>query len=228
MAPAHAPTPTQEDIQALAAQSDSPSETLRRAAATAESALSSAETASSLRRAAATMSDPAKRSQYLQDAYAHEVQAHGQSKKARMLSSGVFQGGLGGGGIGVAVGAGLGTVVGTLVGTVAAIPIAAVGTLLGLGVGGVNGPWIRLGGKQEVGEEKKKKMKKKQKEGDEGEGKEESKEESKEAEASEEEEGILDPVALRRVADQMDEEEKKRRGSQRRAEGKEKAQEVGG
>jgi len=203
-----APSVPQDELKDIAAKSNSPEDKLREAAASAESALNSAKTASSLRSAAETIKDPAKREKYLQDAYNKEIEAHGNSKKARMLSSGAFQGSIGGGGIGMAVGAGLGTVVGTLVGTVATIPTTAVGTLVGAGVGGVHGPWVKLGGKK--GEEKKGKD-------GEDESQEGSKDDADEERAIEdemkenvggEEDGILDPEALRRAADDIEQQKR--------------------
>lgn len=75
-----------------------------------------------------------------------EIEAHGNSKKARLLSSGGFQGAVGGAGIGGAVGVGLGTVVGTVVGGVTSIPTTLLGGLVGGGVGAIHGPWIKLTG----------------------------------------------------------------------------------
>jgi hypothetical protein len=133
------------ELEKIAKKGDSPESKLQEAAAAAESALESQKTASSLRQIAATVKDPKKREQYLTDAYNKEIEAHGNSKKARVLTSGAFQGGVGGAGIGAATAAGLGTVVGTLVGTVAGIPATAVGGLAGVATGAVHGPWIKLG-----------------------------------------------------------------------------------
>ncbi|USP79207.1 hypothetical protein yc1106_06481 [Curvularia clavata] len=185
------PSLPEDELKNIASQSGSPEDKLNAAAASAEAALSSAKTASALRTAAETIRDPAKREKYLQDAYQKEIEAHGNSKKARMLSSGAFQGSMGGGGIGMAVGAGLGTVVGTLVGTVATIPTTAVGTLVGAGVGGVHGPWIKLGDKKGEGK----------KEGEGQDGKEKAGEGHEQA--GTEDEGIPDPEALRKVADEV-------------------------
>lgn len=181
--------PSTNELEDIASKTDAPEAKLQEAASQAEAALSQYKTASSLRSLAETVRDPAKREKYLQDAYDNEIKAHGNSKKARMLSSGAFQGSVGGGGIGMAVGAGLGTVVGTLVGTVATIPTTAVGTLVGAGVGGVRGPWIKL---------------------DKGQGK-ETKEGLEEHPPSGEakdragaaDEGIPDPQALREAADKI-------------------------
>ncbi|KAJ4309666.1 hypothetical protein N0V94_008816, partial [Neodidymelliopsis sp. IMI 364377] len=62
------PSTTETDLQSIAANASSPESQLRQAAAQADAALSSYNTASSLRAAAATMRDPAKRTQYLRDA----------------------------------------------------------------------------------------------------------------------------------------------------------------
>ncbi|KAF2652004.1 hypothetical protein K491DRAFT_554678, partial [Lophiostoma macrostomum CBS 122681] len=97
-----------------------------------------------LRDAATSVTDPKKREKMLRDAYTKEIEAHGSSKKARMLSSGAFQGATGGAGIGGAVSMGVGTVVGTLVGGVTAIPATGLGALVGSGVGAIHGPFIKL------------------------------------------------------------------------------------
>ncbi|KAH7086277.1 hypothetical protein FB567DRAFT_561017 [Paraphoma chrysanthemicola] len=133
-----------DELEKIAQNTDSPQSKLQEAAAAAESALAAQKTASSLRAAAEAIKDPKKREQYLTDAYNKEIEAHGNSKKARILTSGAFQGGIGGAGIGAAVSTGLGTVVGTIVGGVTAIPATAVGGLAGMATGAVHGPWIKL------------------------------------------------------------------------------------
>ena len=203
----------EDELKKIANQKGSPESKLQDAANQAEAALTAAKTASSLRAAADVIKDPKKREKYLQDAYKKEVEAHGNSKKARVLSSGAFQGSVGGGGIGMAVGAGLGTVVGTVVGTVATIPTTAVGGLVGAGVGGFHGPWIKLqGGDQKKGKDGKKKGKE-GKEGEEGEaGEQEEGEAEADAEAQEVEEGFIDdnmvpnPEVLRQAAEKVAEE----------------------
>ena len=190
------------ELESIASQKDSPESKLQQAASQAEAALAAQKTASSLRDAANLIKDPKKREKYIQDAYDKEVEAHGKSRKARMLSSGAFQGGVGGGGIGMAVGAGLGTVVGTVVGTVASIPTTAVGTVVGMGVGGVHGPWIKLGlsGKKDgEGKEKEDKEKKEGKETKKGDV--EVKEEEIDVE-----DAVPNPELLRQVADEIAEE----------------------
>ncbi|KAL5413277.1 hypothetical protein PMIN03_003874 [Paraphaeosphaeria minitans] len=118
---------------------------LNAAASAAEQAIAAQGMANKLRETAATFTDPKKREKMLTDAYNKEMEAHGNSKKARLLQSGAFQGSVGGAGIGGAVSAGVGTLVGTVVGTVTAIPVTGLGALAGAGVGAIHGPWIKLG-----------------------------------------------------------------------------------
>ncbi|KAG9188557.1 hypothetical protein G6011_02480 [Alternaria panax] len=204
--------PDVDELKSIAAKSDSPEDKLKEAAASAESALASAKTASSLRSAAETIKDPKKREKYLQDAYNKEIEAHGNSKKARVLSSGAFQGSVGGGGIGMAVGAGLGTVVGTLVGTVATIPTTAVGTLVGAGVGGVHGPWVKLGGGKKDDKDKDKDKDGQAEGGESGEADEKEVEGQMQEQMGGEEDGIPDPEALRRAADEFAQQRKAKQG----------------
>jgi hypothetical protein len=133
--------PTEEELKQLPSK-----ERLAQAAEAASAAANSQNIVSSLRAKAAAITNPKERERMLSEAYNKEIEAKGLSKKAKILQSGTFQGGLGGLGIGAATGAGLGTVVGTLVGTVATIPTSAVGTLAGMGVGAIHGPWVKLGG----------------------------------------------------------------------------------
>ena len=130
----------QKDRLAQAAQAST-------AAATASSLVDS------LKSKAALLTDSKQRQQYLTEAYNHEIEARGLSKKARILKSGTFQGAAGGAGIGAATGVGVGTAVGTLVGTVTSVPTTLVGGLVGAGTGAIKGPWIKLpggeGGKEE-------------------------------------------------------------------------------
>ncbi|KAF2439338.1 hypothetical protein P171DRAFT_490046 [Karstenula rhodostoma CBS 690.94] len=135
---AHSPEP--EIPQGL-----SDEDRLKEAASAAERAIAAQGMANKLRQTAATFTDPKKREKMLMDAYDKEKEANGNSKKARLLQSGAFQGSLGGAGIGGAVSAGVGTLVGTVVGTVAAIPVTGLGALAGAGVGAIHGPWIKLG-----------------------------------------------------------------------------------
>lgn len=105
------------------------------------------EYAQSLRDKAAKVRDPKERERYVREAYAKEVEARGEeSKLAKRLQSGTWQGMFGGGGIGLGTGMGLGAVVGTLVGTIVSVPTTALGTLIGAGVGAIHGPWITVGG----------------------------------------------------------------------------------
>lgn len=187
------PELSEDELKSLASKSDSPEAKLQEAARNAEAALAASKQASSLRAAAETIKDPTKREKFLKDAYNKEIEAHGNSKKARILSSGAFQGSVGGGGIGMAVGAGLGTVVGTLVGTVATIPTTAVGTLVGAGVGGIHGPWVKLGKIGGKGDDAKKDGKGRQK-GD-----------IEKGEEVLEEDAVPDPQALREAAEKVKE-----------------------
>lgn len=100
--------------------------------------------ATSLKDNAAKASDPKERQRMLQEAYDREIEANGQSKMARRMQSGAWQGAAGGAGIGGGVGMGLGTVVGTLVGGVVTLPTTALGGLIGAGVGGIHGPFIKF------------------------------------------------------------------------------------
>jgi hypothetical protein len=120
---------------------------LAAAASASQAAASANSLASTLRSKASILTDPAERSRLMQAAYDKELEAHGNSKRARILTSGTFQGAAGGAGIGTAVGMGLGTVTGTLVGAVATVPGVLVGGLVGAGTGVIHGPWIKLGGK---------------------------------------------------------------------------------
>lgn len=117
---------------------------LAAAASASQAAASANSLASTLRSKASLLTNPAERSRLMQEAYSKELEANGNSKRARILTSGAFQGAAGGAGIGTAVGMGLGTVTGTLVGTVATIPGVLVGGLIGAGTGVIHGPWIKL------------------------------------------------------------------------------------
>ncbi|KAH9826962.1 hypothetical protein Tdes44962_MAKER03193 [Teratosphaeria destructans] len=100
--------------------------------------------ANSLKDTAMKAMNKDERRRMLQEAYDKEIEAHGQSKFARRLQSGPWQGGVGGAGIGGGVGMGVGTVVGTLVGGVVSLPTTALGGLVGMGVGGIHGPFVKL------------------------------------------------------------------------------------
>lgn len=112
-----------------------------------QNAAKAQEIAQSLRDKASVITDPKQREQLIQDAYEKEIEAHGQSKLARRLQSGTWQGLAGGTGIGAGVGVGVGTVVGVVTGGLVTLPATALGALIGSGVGAVHGPWIKLGGK---------------------------------------------------------------------------------
>jgi hypothetical protein len=100
------------------------------------------DTADALKKQASLMKDPAEREHLIRSAYEKEIQAHGQSKKARAMASGWGQGAVAGVGIAGAVGMGLGNLVGVLLSGVTAVP----GVLVGSGVGAAHGPWFKLGG----------------------------------------------------------------------------------
>ncbi|KAF2862550.1 hypothetical protein K470DRAFT_255835 [Piedraia hortae CBS 480.64] len=107
------------------------------------------EKASHLKDLALKATDPEERQKIIQEAYDKEVEAHGHSKLAQRLQSGVWQGGIAGAGIGGSIAVGLGATVGTLVGGVTSVPTAALGGLIGAGVGGINGPFVKLDQKKE-------------------------------------------------------------------------------
>lgn len=184
---------------------------LRASAAAAQKAIEASGLARKLFSTAQTIRDPAKREKMLTDAYNKEIEAHGNSKKARMFTSGGFQGAVGGAGIGGAVSAGLGTVVGTvtgtLLGTVTAIPATALGGLTGLAVGAWHGPWIKLGKLTGKGGEKKEDGDNKGEEGKKEKG--EKGEKGAGDEKSDEDDSVPDPEALRKAADELEQEEKK-------------------
>ncbi|EMC95458.1 hypothetical protein BAUCODRAFT_542272 [Baudoinia panamericana UAMH 10762] len=100
--------------------------------------------ASALKDMAMKALNPAERQKMMQEAYDKELEANGKSKWASRLTSGPWQGGMGGAGIGGGVGMGLGTVVGTVVGGVVSLPTTALGGLVGAGVGGITGPFVKL------------------------------------------------------------------------------------
>ncbi|KAH8911763.1 hypothetical protein BR93DRAFT_13890 [Coniochaeta sp. PMI_546] len=112
------------------------------------------DTADTLKKQASLIRDPVERERLIRAAYDKEVQAHGQSKKARAMASGWGQGAVAGVGIASAVGMGLGNLVGVLLSGVTAVP----GVLVGSGVGAAHGPWFKLGpgkngGKKDDGKE---------------------------------------------------------------------------
>ena len=118
---------------------------LEKAIAIAKRVADAQKTAANLRQRATNAVNPKERFRLLQEAYSKEVEAAGQSKLAKRLSSGVWQGGTAGGGIGAGIAMGLGAVTGTLVTGLVSIPTVLLGGLVGAGVGGLHGPWFKLG-----------------------------------------------------------------------------------
>ncbi|KAF2712825.1 hypothetical protein K504DRAFT_464869 [Pleomassaria siparia CBS 279.74] len=207
-------------------------ERLMQAALSAQKALDAQSAAKSLKTTASSITDPKRREKLLKDAYQKETEAHGNSKKARMLQSGAFQGTMGGAGIGGAVAMGVGTLVGTVVGTVTAIPATGLGALAGAGVGVIHGPFIKLpkmgggGGKED------------EKKGEDGKDDDDLPKEVQEGEEITEEDDIVpDPTALREAADAVAEErakqerakqerEKEKRGARNGEKGKRKPRKI--
>jgi hypothetical protein len=132
--------PSETDLQNLPEH-----ERLMQGAQAREAAATAQSWAKTLKEKAGMMTDPKERECVMREAYNHELKAHGNSKKARVLKSGTFQGAAGGVGIGAATGVGLGTLVGTVVGGVASIPTTLLGGLVGSGVGAIHGPFIKFG-----------------------------------------------------------------------------------
>ncbi|OIW23550.1 hypothetical protein CONLIGDRAFT_686478 [Coniochaeta ligniaria NRRL 30616] len=125
--------------------SSKPSDGFAPAIEAAKAAKRLQDTADTLKQQASLIKDPAERERLIRAAYDKEVQAHGQSKKARAMASGWGQGAAAGVGIASAVGMGLGNLVGVLLSGVTAVP----GVLVGSGVGAAHGPWFKLGGKKD-------------------------------------------------------------------------------
>ncbi|KAL1882953.1 hypothetical protein Daus18300_000591 [Diaporthe australafricana] len=113
---------------------------IAQAAEAAKAAARFQDAADALKKQAALVRDPAERERLWQAAYAKEKEAHGESKKARLMASGWGQGTGFGIGISSAVGMGLGNLVGALLSGVVAVP----GSLIGAGVGALHGPWYRF------------------------------------------------------------------------------------
>ncbi|KAK4096865.1 hypothetical protein N658DRAFT_510857 [Parathielavia hyrcaniae] len=111
-----------------------------RAAEAAKAAKRLQDAADTLRAQAAAVKDPAERERLFHTAYDNEVEACGQSKKARLMASGWGQGAAAGVGASGALGMALGNLVGVLLGGVVAIP----GVLVGAGVGALHGPWYKI------------------------------------------------------------------------------------
>jgi hypothetical protein len=134
-------TQTQQAASAAAASGQAPPpEEVAKAVEAAKAAKRFQDVADALKKEAALVTDPVQREKLWTAAYLKEKEAHGESKKARIMASGWGQGAGIGVGISSAVGMGLGNVVGALLSGVVAIP----GVLVGSGVGAIHGPWYRL------------------------------------------------------------------------------------
>ncbi|KUI68925.1 hypothetical protein VM1G_04639 [Cytospora mali] len=117
-----------------------PPEQIAKAAEAAKAAKSFQDAADALKKQASLATDPVERENLWRAAYVKEKEAHGESRKARIMASGWGQGAGAGIGLSGAVGMGLGNLVGTLLSGVVAIP----GSLIGAGVGALHGPWYSL------------------------------------------------------------------------------------
>ncbi|ROW15318.1 hypothetical protein VPNG_03068 [Cytospora leucostoma] len=117
-----------------------PPEQLLKAAEAAKAAKRFQDAADSLKQQASLATDPAERENLWRAVYVKEKEAHGESRKARIMASGWGQGTGAGIALSGAVGMGLGNLVGTLLSGVVAIP----GSLIGAGVGALHGPWYTL------------------------------------------------------------------------------------
>jgi hypothetical protein len=102
------------------------------------------EKANQARQRAAEASSSSERDQYEREAADLERQAQKQLKTSQRLQSGAWQGFGAGAGMGAATGIGLGGAVGTVTGGVLAVPLTALGGLVGAGAGLAHGPWIKL------------------------------------------------------------------------------------
>ncbi|KAF3768108.1 hypothetical protein M406DRAFT_329148 [Cryphonectria parasitica EP155] len=117
-----------------------PPQEVAQAVEAAQAARRFQDAADALKKQAQLARDPAERERLWTAAYMKEKEAHGESKKARMMASGWGQGAGIGIGISSAVGMGLGNLLGAIVTGVVAIP----GGLIGSGVGAIHGPWYKL------------------------------------------------------------------------------------
>ncbi|KUI54981.1 hypothetical protein VP1G_02339 [Cytospora mali] len=117
-----------------------PPEQIVKAAEAAKAAKGFQDAADALKKQASLATDPVERENLWRAAYVKEKEAHGESRKARIMASGWGQGAGAGIGLSGAVGMGLGNLVGTLLSGVVAIP----GSLIGAGVGALHGPWYSL------------------------------------------------------------------------------------
>ncbi|KAK3711580.1 hypothetical protein LTR37_009571 [Vermiconidia calcicola] len=139
--------PKEEEAAPAGQQPKAPDkEQLMKSVTAARSALDAQNAAQSLKEKAMNAVNPKERLRLLQASYHKEVEAHGQSKWAKTLQTGAFQGAAGGGGIGAGVAVGLGGAVGTLVTGITALPTVLIGGLAGAATGGIHGPWITMGG----------------------------------------------------------------------------------
>ena len=137
----------QEDPAPNGQKQGKPEQTqLQKSVAVARRVVQTQKTAEDLKQRAKNAVNPKERIRLLKEAYSKEVEAHGQSKYAKRLQSGTWQGATAGGGIGGGVALGTGAAVGTLVTGLVSIPTVLVGGLVGAGVGGIHGPWITFGG----------------------------------------------------------------------------------
>jgi hypothetical protein len=138
----HSPSEQKETAPSHQQDTSKPADGFAPAIEAAKAAKRLQDTADALKKQASQLRDPAERERLIRAAYDKEVQAHGQSKKARAMASGWGQGAIAGAGIAGAVGMGLGNLVGILLSGVTAVP----GVLVGSGVGAAHGPWFKLGG----------------------------------------------------------------------------------
>lgn len=102
------------------------------------------EKAEQAKQRAAEAKSAREREKYEREAADLERQAQSQLKTSQRLQSGAWQGFGAGAGMGAGTGLALGGAVGTVTGGVLAVPLTAVGGLVGAGAGFVHGPWIKL------------------------------------------------------------------------------------
>jgi hypothetical protein len=102
------------------------------------------EKANQARQRAAEAKSAQEREKYEREADDLERHANNQLKTSKRLQSGAWQGFGAGAGMGAGTGLALGGVVGTVSGGVLAVPLTAVGGLVGAGTGLIHGPWTKL------------------------------------------------------------------------------------
>ena len=119
---------------------------LEKAISAAQKVVASQKQAQSLKERALQAVNPKERMRLLKESYQKEVEAHGQSKLAKRLQSGVWQGGTAGGGIGAGIAMSVGAVTGTLVTGLVSVPTVLLGGLVGAGTGAIHGPWFTIPG----------------------------------------------------------------------------------